>query len=126
MKSIKITISANNATLHITLDSENKNNLLIIDSSKLISNDFLTIKVDDELENKEWKRSFFIYDNANNAIKDFVLMKDNSYCIKLNELKTLLAPGKEYFIYTTALPKDPKKAMLVKLAKQLVCKIKIQ
>ena len=53
-------------------------------------------------------------------------MEDGSYCIKQSELKILLQPNEEYSIYTTALPKDPQKAMLVRVARTLVCKIKIQ
>ncbi|HEY2727418.1 MAG TPA: hypothetical protein VGI61_09620 [Parafilimonas sp.] len=121
----KITISANNTTLHISLDSENENNLFLIHSNQFGDKDFLTIKVDSEAADKEWKRNFFIYDSANNAIKDFVLMNDKTYCLKLNELKKILVREKEYFIYTSVIPKDPQKAMLIKVAKQLVCKIKI-
>ena len=96
-----------------------------MDAPALSENNFLTIKVEkDEIE-KDWKRSFSIYDSTENAIKDFVLMKDGSYCIKLSEIKTLLKPNQEYFIYTIAIPKDPKKAMLVKVARTIVCKIKI-
>jgi hypothetical protein len=122
---VKLTVSANATSLNISLDSNNANTLFVINDGRFSDNDFLTIKVDTSA-NKEWKRNFFIYDSLNTAIKDFVLMKDESYCIKLNNLKKLLMPDKEYFIYMMAIPKDPQKAMLVKMAKQLVCKIKIR
>jgi protease II len=121
----KITITDNKEILHISLDSNNENNLFLIHAAQFSNNDFLIIKVDSDSAYKDWKRSFFIYDSANTAIKDFVLMKDETYCLKLNELKKLLVIEEPYFIYTTAIPKDPQKAMLVKVAKQLVCKIKI-
>ncbi|MEP6684831.1 MAG: hypothetical protein ABJA35_16280 [Parafilimonas sp.] len=121
----KITVTSNKEILHITLDSENAKNLFLIHDAKFSNNDFLTITVDSDSAYKDWKRSFFIYDSANTAIKDFVLMGDETYCLKLNDLKKLLAMEKIYFIYTTVIPKDPKKTMLVKVAKQLVCKIKI-
>lgn len=120
---VKLTISANNTSLNISLDSNNENKLFVINVASISNNDFLTINVD--ASGKEWKRSFFIYDSLNTAIKDFVLMKDESYCIKLYDLKKQLIPNKEYFIYMAAFPKDPQKAMMVKVAKQLVCKIKI-
>src|SRR2546423_938459 len=101
---VKLTISANNISLNISLDSNDANKLFIINAASFSNNDFLTIKVDASA-GKEWKRSFFIYDSLNTAIKDFVLMKNESYCIKLNDLKKQLIPNKEYFIYMTAIPK---------------------
>ena len=121
----KITITARDQTLHLYLDSNNANSLFIIHNASFSGNDYLTIKVDGDSTYKNWKRNFSIYDTANAAIKDFVLMKDETYCLKLNDLKKLLALEQSYFIYTTAIPKDPQQAMLVRVAKQLVCKIKI-
>jgi hypothetical protein len=121
----RITITGNKEILHLSLDSNNANSLFLIHNAEFSNNDFLNIKIDNDSAYKDWKRSFFIYDSADAAIKDFILMGDETYCLKLNDLKKLLAMEKTYFIYTTVIPKDPQKAMLVKVAKQLVCKIKI-
>ncbi|MEO8712711.1 MAG: hypothetical protein ABI405_11335 [Parafilimonas sp.] len=122
---MEITVCANNNSLTVSPDDDNSDKLFVINTSSSADNNFLTIKVADEEIDKDWKRNFFIYDSADNAIKDFVFMKDESYCIKISDLYKLIQPQKDYFIYTTALPKDPHKAMLVKVARQLVCKIKI-
>ncbi|MEP6465738.1 MAG: hypothetical protein ABJB05_05515 [Parafilimonas sp.] len=121
----QIIISTNNNSLQISPDSNNINKLFVINNAIFSDKDYLTIKVNSESDKKEFNRKFFIYDSSNIAIKDFVLMSDGTYCLKLNDVSKLLLPQKEYFIYTTAIPKDVKKAMLVKMAKRLVCKIKI-
>jgi len=121
---IQFTVTANNKSITVSPDNEIEDKLLLIDQSKS-GNDFLTIHVTNEETGKDWKRSFLIYDSADNVIKDIVSMKNGSYCIKLNELKILLHTQQDYFIYTTAIPKDPKKAMLVKVARIFVCRIRI-
>ena len=123
---MQITISANNDSITVSPDNNNKNKLLTISNSPSAGNNFLIINVVNEETDKDWKRNFFIYDSADNAVKNFVLMNDGSYCIKLSTLFTILQPQHDYFIYTTAIPKDPNKAMLVKVARRLICKIKIR
>ena len=122
---LQFTVSANNKTFTMSPDNDNANNLLLISSIEPDGNNFLTIHVVNEEIDKDWKRSFSVYDSTGNAIKDLTLMKDGSYCIKLNELKILLHPQQDYAVYTTAIPKDPKKAMLVKVARTFICKIRI-
>ena len=124
-QNMEITVSADNKSITVSPDDDNSDKLFTINTSSSAGNNFLTIKVADEEIDKDWKRSFFIYDNTGNAVKDFVLMPDDSYCIKIIDLSKLLQPQKDYFISTTAISKDPQKAMLVKVARQLVCEIKI-
>lgn len=109
----------------VSLDDDNKNKLLLINPAHFSNNDALTISVEGE-EVKEWKYNFFIYDSTDNGIADFVQMKNDVYCIKFDALKKLLKAQQQYFIYTTAIPADPQKAMLVKPARRLVCIVKIQ
>jgi hypothetical protein len=123
---IKATVSAQNKSITASTEDRNDDKLLLIDASHLSKNDFLIITVPDKEADKDWKRDFAVYDSADNALKDFVLMKDESYCIKLTELITLMQVQHDYFIYTVAIPKDPKKAMLIKPARKLVCKIRIR
>ena len=122
---MRFTVSANNKTLTVSPDDENTDTVFEIEKTQYGNSSLLTIRVANEEIDKDWKRSFSIYDKDDNAIKDFTLMKDGSYCIKMNELVTQLHQQQEYFIYTTALPKDPKKAMLVKIARRPVCRIRI-
>ena len=121
---MQINVSANNKSITVSADDKNTDKLFVIEGSTA-GNDFLTIRIINEEAAKDWKRSFSIYDSTRNAIKDFVLMKDGSYCTRISELKTGVVPQQDYYIYTMAIPKDPNKAMLVKVAPKLVCKIKI-
>ncbi|MBV9961052.1 MAG: hypothetical protein JO072_02290 [Parafilimonas sp.] len=120
---LKLTISAANNSLTV-IPEENDDSVFIINAPALSSKSFLTIYINSDVIPKDWKRDISIYNSDDSFIKDFVLMKDETYCIKLSEIKTLLQPGREYLIYTIARPKDPKKAMTMKFARVLVCKIK--
>jgi lipopolysaccharide export LptBFGC system permease protein LptF len=122
---VQLTVSAKNKSITTSLENKNDDKLLLIDASQLSKNDFLTITIKNKEADKEWKRDFAIYDSADNALKDFVFMQDGSYCTKLTELVTLMKVQHNYFIYTVEVPKDPQKAMLVKPARKLVCKIRI-
>jgi hypothetical protein len=121
---MQINVSANNKSISVSPDDKNTDKLFVIENAPA-GNDFLTIRITNDETEKDWKRSFSIYDSTGNAIKDFVFMKDGSYCTRISELKKALQPQQDYFIYTMAIPKDPNKAMLVKVARKLVCKIKI-
>jgi hypothetical protein len=122
---ITVTVSAQNKSITASVEDRNDNKLLLIDTSRLSKKDFLTITIADKETDKDWKRDFAVYDSAGNALKDFILMKDETYCIKLTELIALMQSQHDYFIYTVATPKDPKKAMLIRPARKLVCKIRI-
>ena len=74
---------------------------------------------------KDWKRSFFIDDDGGADLFTAVAMQQDEYCIKISELEKKLKVYKTYFLYTVALPKDPKKAKLVRVARRLVCTIKL-
>jgi hypothetical protein len=122
---LKLTISAANNSL-VVMPEENNDSVFVINTTAVLTKNFLTIQVDSDVIPTDWKRTFSIYNKADSAIKDFVLMKNGSYCIKLSEIKTLLQPEQEYLLYTIALPKDPNKSITMKFARTLVCKIKIQ
>lgn len=122
----EVTVSAKNKSITASPGNKNDDKLLLIDTPRLSKNDFLTIIINDKSADKDWKHDFAVYDSADNAVKDFIFMKNGSYCVKLTELVLLMQAQRDYFIYTIALPKDPKKAMLVKPVKKLVCKIRIR
>lgn len=124
-QSMQFTITVNNKSLVTSAADNNTNNVFETDS-KMVGDDVLTISVSNEEIAKDWKRSFAIYDSSDEAITSLTEMKNGSYSIKISGLKKMLSPDKDYFIYTTALPEDPQKAMLVKVARILVCTIKIR
>ena len=122
---LAITVSAGNQTIKISLEDDNKDRILVLSPADfMIKGGYLTAKVLDEELSDDWTRSFTIYDEEDNEINRLADMKKDTYCTSLKNLQALLKPGKEYSLYTVALPKDPQKAMEVKIARQLVCKIK--
>ena len=122
---MQFTVAAGDKSLVVAAEEDNADKLFEIDS-KTIGVDLLTISVEDEEIEKDWKRSFIVYDSSDKAITEFPEMHNGTYSIKISGLNILLSPDEKYFIYTTALPEDPQKAMLVKVARILVCVIKIR
>ncbi len=115
-------VSAGDESITVSPDLDNEDKILVVAPAN--KNAVIINILNDEID-KDWKRSFSIYDSADNVIGEFTFMKNGSYCIKYSELKPKLITTQEYYIYTTAIPKDPAKAMLVKIGRILVCKIKI-
>ena len=124
-QNMQFTVAAGDKSLVAAAEEDNANKLFEIDS-KTIGVDLLTISVEDEEIEKDWKRSFIVYDSSDKAITEFPEMHNGTYSIKVSGLKEMLSPDEKYFIYTTAMPEDPQKAMLVKVARILVCVIKIR
>lgn len=126
-QNLQFTVSAFDKTITVSPDEENTDNVFTFKVDQLNQpNSLITIHILHEETDKDWKRNFSIYDSTDNAIQDFVFMKDGSYCIKLQNIASKLKVNNNYFIYTIALPKDPQKAMLVKIGRRLVCEIKIR
>ena len=121
----KAQVFISDEVISVNLDDDNSSRILSINASQFSNNDVLKIRVENDLLARDWDRRFFIYDSTGNPVKDFVKLNDGSDCIKFSDLKQLLYPRKEYYIYTTAVPTDTQKAMMVKMGRTLVCKIKI-
>jgi len=121
----EFSVSAGKKSLVVFADDDNTNKALEI-KSETIGDSLLTIFVNNDEIGEDWKRNFSICDSSGNILQDFLQAQDGSYYIKMSGLKTVWNPDSKYFIYTIALPKDPQKAMLVKVARILVCKIKIR
>ena len=120
-----IIISAGSKTAKISLENDNKDEILLLSTADFTAKEgYLSAKVVNEEITADWKRSFVIYDAQDSEVNKLADVKKDTYCTSLKTLQTLLQPGTEYSIYTIALPKDPQKAMEVKIARQLVCKIK--
>jgi len=124
VQEMQFTISANNKSITISPDN-NIDTVFTLNKNEFIKNSFLTVHVSNDEIEKDWKRSFVIYDSSDNIVLSFTQMKDKNFCIKLNDLAKKLAYQQDYYIYTTAIPEDPKKAMSVRVARIPVCKLKI-
>jgi hypothetical protein len=124
VQEMQFTISANNKSITITPDN-NIDTVFKLNKNEFIKNGLLTVHVSNDEIEKDWKRSFVIYDSSDNVVLTFTQIKDKNFCITSNDLVKKLTPEQEYYIYTTAIPEDPKKAMSVRVARMLVCKFKI-
>jgi hypothetical protein len=123
---LSIIVTAGNESIKILLDDDNNNKVLNLRTSLTpAKQEYLTVRVSNEEIEKDWQRNFIVYDEEDNEISRLAGMKENTYCVMLGKLLPLLKQGKEYSLYTTALPKDPQQAMGIKVSRQLVCKIKI-
>lgn len=120
-----VTLSAKNERLSVTLDDDNSRRTFILKTTNVGAGDYFTATVHDEDAEKEWRRTFTIHDAGDSEVAALKDMSNNSYCITLKELIGKMQAENQYYLYTVALPKDPKKAMLVRPARRLVCKIKL-
>lgn len=125
---MKLTVSARNQSIKISLDDDNNNKVLIIKSAAQNSKqDYLTVKISNEETEQDWNRTFTLYnsDDSEIAVLKPMAKDEYEYCTNLIKLPKL-QKDKDYLLYTVALPKDPKKAMLVRPARRLVCKVRVE
>lgn len=122
-----IEVSAQNKYLNLNLDEDNLNKTLYISAGKIATkNGYLSAKVFNEEVDTSWGRFFMLYDTANTEIAKLrAADNNNEYWIELTSLLPLMKPNENYFLYTTAYPKDPHKAMLVKVPRRFVCVVKL-
>ena len=120
-----ITVSAQNRSVSAVPGEENEGKVLALQRSITSTDACLVAKVTNEEINENWKRNFIIYDGEDKEIDSLIATKQNSYKTPLKTLLPNLQQGREYSLYTIILPIDPQKAMEVKVARQLVCKINV-
>lgn len=120
-----ITVNVQTQSIAVSLDDDNaEKNIYINTSSAVTAEDLLLIAVLFWKDEQDWNRKFIINDEEGNDIATLTLAKKQGiYCEKLSTIVPLLTKGKPYYLYTAALPKDPKLAMVVKVPRVLVCKI---
>lgn len=121
---MKLNISARNESITVSLDDDNNDKVLRITSSaQNLKQDYLTVKVSDGEMESELNRNFTFHDSDDNEIAALKPMMKNEYCINLKNILPKIKLNSVYSLYTVAIPKDPKKAMLVRPARKLVCKV---
>ena len=118
-----INLSAKGEKLSVLLDDNNSNRTFIIKKTNIAANNYFTAVVINEVIDTSWKRSFTIHNSGDSEIASLKYVGTNNYCISLNELIPKLQTGNQYYLYTIALPKNPKKQMLIKVVRRMVCKI---
>ena len=75
---------------------------------------------------KDWKRSFEIFDSTDKSLLKIPAANQLSYQVSVKQLRSLLKRGSVYSIYTMAVPKDPKVAATVRVRRILVCRINVK
>jgi hypothetical protein len=122
-----IIVTAQNQTLKVNLQDENPEKVIAIKSTlKSATTGKLTITNTDWIKDKDWKRSFEIYDNADQSIAKVAPTKTSGkYEVLLKTLTSKMKKGETYSLYTIAIPRDPKKAAVVRVRRVLVCSILI-
>ncbi len=121
-------ISVQGQHLVSTLEEDNEEKSITVTlKDTYTSEDQLLIVNTNWQEEKEWRRTFSLRDANGSDITDIpAINKDGSFCISLKKIAPLLQKGSVYRLYTVALPRDPQKAMLVKVAPRLVCTVKVK
>ena len=122
---ITITVSAQGKSVSASPDDENNDKVLVLQRSAASAAAHLVAKVNNEEITRGWKRTFVLYDNEDKEIITLDSMKENCYGVSLQALLPVLQQAKQYALYTILLPEDPQKAMEVRIARQLVCKIQV-
>ena len=123
---MRIDLSAKGERLSISLDDNNSNRTFTLKKTNIAANDFFKATVFNEGIDTSWQRSFTIHNAADSEIATLKPMNGNTYSISLSELISKLQTGNQYYLYTIASPNDPKKQMLVKVVRRIVCKILIR
>ena len=122
---ITITVSAQGKSFSASPDDDNNDKVLVLQRSNSSAATHLVAKVNNEEITAGWKRTFVVYDSEDNEMMSLDSMKENCYGVSLQALLQVLQQAKQYALYTIILPEDPQKAMEVRIARQLVCKIEV-
>ncbi|TDH20876.1 hypothetical protein EXU57_21015 [Segetibacter sp. 3557_3] len=77
-------------------------------------------------DEKEWKRSFELFDSTDKAVLKIPAVNQSAYQVTIKQLRSQLRKGAVYSLYTIALPKDPDLAARVRVRRVLVCKINMK
>jgi hypothetical protein len=122
-----IQVSAQNQTVKINLQNEDQEKSISINSKlKSAATGKLTIVNADWIKEKDWKRTFEIYSDADESITKVSPCKTSGkYEVSLKTLVSKLKKGETYSLYTMAIPKDAKKAAVVRVRRVFVCKISL-
>ena len=125
-KSIQVSIPGK--AIQVNLDEENPANVLSINSSSAsIKTGKLKVVNHSWKTEKEWKRSFSIYNSTDAVVATITPCKiSGNYEILLNKILPKMVKGETYTLYTMAIPRDPKKAAVVRVRRVLVCTINVQ
>ena len=122
-----IQVSAPNKTIVVNLLDEDVTKIISINSTlKSVASGKLSVVNNNWKKETEWKRSFSIYNEKDESIVDLKPCKTSGkYEASLKSLLSKMNKGETYSLYTMAIPRDPKKAAVVRVRRVFVCRISI-
>jgi hypothetical protein len=123
---MRISLSAKGTRITVSLNDNNIDRTFNLKKTNISANDYFTATVFNEQIDTSWIRNFTIHNTADSVIASLKETKNNTYSISLKELVPQLQTGSQYYLYTIALPVDPKKRMLVKVVRRIVCAITLR
>ena len=118
-----VSVKIQSDTITISLDDDNHDKSIYLHTADINTKDDIIASVLFWKDEQDWKRRFIINDENGSDMTELTEKGKGIYCKKLSDAAATLEKGKTYFIYTAALPRDPQKAMLVKVPRVLVCKL---
>jgi hypothetical protein len=118
------TISHNNKKMLTVAKEDAVKNKITIKAVDLKKTGSLVIAFPVSKTKSEWKRSIMIYDTTDNVL----LTKEDvtGLTLKNTELIILLADKKQFSLFTTSIPRDPKKAAAVRVRRVHLCTVEIK
>jgi hypothetical protein len=118
------TISHNNKKILTVTKEDAVKNKIVIKTTDLKKTGSLVLSFPVTKTYPEWKRNILIYDTADNML----LTKEDVTGLTLTnkELSILLAGKKQFSIFTTSIPTDPKKAAAIRVRRVHVCTVEIK
>lgn len=118
-------IKVQNQSLSVNVSDDNAEKTLFI-NSKASKNDKLAIHNPNKAEQKDWKRSFMIFDESDRELIKLSVPKKDMYEISVTKLLVKLRKDEIYSLYTIAIPTDPKRAAVVRVRRVLLCKLMVK
>ncbi len=123
---MRIGLSARGERMTVLLNGNNIDRNFNLKKTKVTATDCFMATVINEQIDTSWRRSFTIHNAADSVIASLQNINSDKYIISLKELISKLQAGSQYYLYTIALPLDPKRQMLVKVVRRMVCKITLK
>jgi hypothetical protein len=122
-----VQVSAQGKTITANLQEEDTDKVITINSKlKSAVTGKLVINNTESSKEKEWKRTFSVYNGEDQALVNLSPCKTaGKYDVSLKTIISKLKKGETYSLYTMAIPKDSKKAAVVRVRRVFVCRIAI-
>lgn len=107
-------------------NAEQTETVIVVDAGLLKKdpNGVITISYVQPTPNKNWKRTFYINDEADQLVHSVELKTQiGKVSFSALPIKQMANAKKPVFIYTTSIPKNPEKAAVVRVRRILLCRI---